>query len=77
MSRRWVVNASPLILLGKVGHITLFRDLSDELVIPEAVVREIGAKSEGERVLAEIASLSGVHVEAEIPISADLAAWSR
>lgn len=32
MSRVWVVNASPLILLGKIGHAALLRKLSDELL---------------------------------------------
>lgn len=76
MSRRWVVNASPLILLGKIGHIALLSELSDEVIIPESVVREIGAKPEGEGTLAAIASLSGARVEDDIPVPSDLAAWS-
>ena len=76
MSRRCVVNASPLILLGKIDQIVLLSELSDEVIIPEAVVREIGAKPEGEGTLAAIASLSCARVEAEAPVSADLAAWN-
>jgi predicted nucleic acid-binding protein len=76
MNRRWVVNASPLILLGKIGHVALLSDLSDDLIVPEAVVREIGAKQDGERVLVEIASLAGARVEAEIPVPSDVAAWN-
>lgn len=34
MTRWWVANASPLILLGKVGQIVLLRDLADELAAP-------------------------------------------
>jgi len=75
MSRRWVVNASPLILLGKIGHIALLSELSDQVIIPEAVVREIGAKPDGQGTLATIASLSNMRVEAEIPVSSDLATW--
>lgn len=44
MSRRWVVNASPLILLGKVGQVTLLNELSEELVVPEAVAREVAGR---------------------------------
>jgi hypothetical protein len=32
MIRVWVVNASPLILLGKIGRVALLSDLSDELI---------------------------------------------
>jgi len=41
VSRKWVVNASPLILLGKIGHLDLLRALSFELVIPSGVAREV------------------------------------
>ena len=41
MPRRWVVNASPLILLGKIDHISLLTLLTDELVIPRSVVDEL------------------------------------
>jgi predicted nucleic acid-binding protein len=37
----WVVNASPIIALAKVGHLQLLLDLSKELFVPEAVVAEI------------------------------------
>lgn len=41
MRRRWVVNASPLILLVKAGHERLLYELSSELVIPRGVATEI------------------------------------
>lgn len=43
MSERWVVNASPLIALSKVGHADWLAALSDELVVPQAVAAEIQA----------------------------------
>ncbi|MCP4358752.1 MAG: DUF3368 domain-containing protein [Chloroflexi bacterium] len=41
MSERWVVNASPLILLAKVNHLDLLDQLSPSFVVPNAVVTEI------------------------------------
>lgn len=41
MFEPWVVNASPLILLGKVKHLDLIAQLSKSFVIPEAVATEI------------------------------------
>lgn len=41
MSNRWVVNASPLILLAKIGRIDLLSNLTESFVIPAGVVREI------------------------------------
>jgi len=40
-SSRWVVDASPLIVLGKVGELHLLMELVDTLVVPLAVAREI------------------------------------
>jgi hypothetical protein len=37
----WVVNASPVIALAKVGQLHLLRDLCNELLTPDAVVSEI------------------------------------
>ena len=38
---RWVVNASPVILLGKAGVIHLLPELCAELVVPEGVLAEV------------------------------------
>ena len=42
--RRWVVNASPVILLGKVGHLGLLEALCAQLIVPAAVVTEVCAE---------------------------------
>ncbi|HEV2843792.1 MAG TPA: DUF3368 domain-containing protein [Thermoanaerobaculia bacterium] len=72
----WVVNASPLILLGKIGRVALLSDLSDELIVPAVVAREVGVKPEGERIVSEVASLPGVRFEGEIATSSEIAAWN-
>ena len=41
MSKRWVVNTSPLILLHKINYLSLLTELSEELVIPKAVIDEL------------------------------------
>ena len=43
MPDRWVVNASPLIVLAKINHQHLLSQLADEIVIPQAVFDEINA----------------------------------
>ena len=42
-SNLWVVNASPLILLAKIGRVGLLTQLSDRLVVPQAVWDEVMA----------------------------------
>ncbi|HYU36125.1 MAG TPA: DUF3368 domain-containing protein [Thermoanaerobaculia bacterium] len=76
MSRVWVVNASPLILLGKIGHVALLSELSDELIVPAVVAREVEAKPEGKRVVSEVASLPAVRFATEIATSSELAVWN-
>ncbi|MEI7894108.1 MAG: hypothetical protein WCI05_13530 [Myxococcales bacterium] len=41
MSEIWVVNASPLIVLAKVGRLDLLCDAGREIVVPGAVAREV------------------------------------
>lgn len=76
MSRVWVVNASPLILLGKIDRIDLLSELSDELIVPDVVVREVGAKPDGERIVSEIASLRGARFEGEVDAPSEIAVWN-
>jgi predicted nucleic acid-binding protein len=39
--RKWVINASPLIILGKVSEISLINKMCSDLVIPEGVAQEL------------------------------------
>ena len=43
MGNVWVVNASPLILLGKIGRIDLLLHLGTRIVVPEGVAVELRA----------------------------------
>jgi len=56
--RRWVVNASPLILIGKAGHLGLLVVLADEIEVPRAVIGEVGATSDGASTLRAIEALA-------------------
>lgn len=48
MPEVWVANASPVIVLAKVGHLHLLNDLADELLLPGAVVAEVLAGPESD-----------------------------
>jgi predicted nucleic acid-binding protein len=75
MISRWVVNSSPLILLGKIDRVELLVKLSKELVIPAAVEREVRAQPEGDGLLAHLVAFDTVAVAAETTIAANIGAW--
>ncbi len=41
MSERWILNASPLIVLARIGCEHLFSALAEQVVVPRAVAMEI------------------------------------
>jgi len=43
MSERWVLNASPLIVLARAGYEDLLLKLPEQVVVPKAVETEIQA----------------------------------
>jgi predicted nucleic acid-binding protein len=55
MSDLWVVNASPLIVFGKIGQLDLPTRLPNEIVVPQAVADEIvaGPESDAARLATE------------------------
>ncbi len=44
--RKVVVNTTPLIALSHVGQLSILKELYGEIIIPEAVYRELSVKSE-------------------------------
>jgi predicted nucleic acid-binding protein len=42
MPKKWVVNASPLIVLARINHLFLLHNLAEEIVVPAGVAKEIG-----------------------------------
>jgi predicted nucleic acid-binding protein len=41
MAKKWVVNASPLIVLARINHLFLFPQIAEEIVVPAGVAKEI------------------------------------
>ena len=76
MPRRWVVNASPLILLGKAEVIHLLPRLTGELVVPAGVVEEIqrGRLADAGRLW--LSTEGSKFVRPNLPTPAVFADWS-
>jgi len=74
MPEQWVVNASPLIVLGKAGQLDLLTKLPQRMVVPAAVVAEILAGPEGDA--ARLAVQAKMFTKVNTPtIPQELAAW--
>jgi predicted nucleic acid-binding protein len=43
----WVVNASPLIFLGRLDKFEFLLALADEVIVPDAVFKEVSARDSG------------------------------
>jgi hypothetical protein len=41
VGRKWVLKASPLIILGKISALSLLEKIPSDLVIPEGVAKEL------------------------------------
>lgn len=74
VSDRWVVNASPLIVFGKIGQLELLTHLPSEIVVPHAVANEIlaGPENDAARLAIEAEIFQLVDVQEPTP---ELAAW--
>lgn len=74
MSDYWVVNASPLIVLGKTGQLELLRNLSSKIIVPNAVADEIKAGPENDpaRIAIENGAFQLIATREPTP---ELAAW--
>lgn len=75
MRRQWVLDASPLILLGAVQQLRLLEGLADTLLIPEGVAQEVRAKPEGERMLAKFLAGPKVRTIAVALVPPEVEVW--
>jgi hypothetical protein len=71
----WVVNASPIILLAKVGLVDLLRQIGTTVVIPEAAVLEIQRRGMADPAVQALAQAKWLASVDPGPIPATVAAF--
>lgn len=74
-SLRWVVNASPLILLGEIEHLYLIESLCESLVIPAAVADEISAGLKEDAAQRWLTTDGQGYICHDEPIDSSVAGW--
>ena len=75
MNLSWVVNASPLILLAKIGRVDLLLGLTGKLVIPASVASEIQGGPSGDPAREWLHGAGAQWVRADVPLDPAIAAW--
>ena len=74
--RRWVINASPLILLGKVEKLDLLPRMISRLLIPPAVVEEIRQGSRNDPARNWLSRATPFFMTDHPPLHPTVAAWN-
>ena len=70
----WVINASPLILLGKLSQLELVERLSHRLIVPQSVLDEIAAGAQDRSTQATL-NWAQPHVQPDIPVPVSILNW--
>ena len=71
----WVVDASPLIVLGKAGQLELLAKLAGTLVVPMAVYREVTVRKEEALLMAFLEQHGQLHIEVDGELRPEVLAW--
>ena len=75
MSRRWVANASPVIVLPKIGRIDLLTALCDELAVPAGAAEEVLRGDEDDPSVRWMRDEGQRLIVRDAPLTPDVGAW--
>jgi predicted nucleic acid-binding protein len=75
VNAKWVVNASPLILLAKVHRLGLLVELAQTVVIPESVAAEIKAGPDNDPARGWLAREGVEFIRPDLVLAPSIAAW--
>jgi predicted nucleic acid-binding protein len=75
VSRKWVVNASPVILLAKAGAIDLLSQLPQELVVPASVATELSHGPSADPARTWLEGPGRQFVRPDLAVTTEIAAW--
>ena len=76
MTNLWVVDSSPLIVLGKAGQLELLAKLAEKLVVPAAVIREVTVRREEALLMEFLETLSPLQIEPNCEVCPEVLAWA-
>lgn len=76
MTRRFAVNSSPLILLGRISRLDLLPALAEQVVVPRAVVDELAAKEDKDWLAHTVATHPGLAIVESPTVPEDIRRWN-
>ena len=71
----WVVNSSPLIVLGKAGCVDLLPRLAGVLIVPATVVREVTVRKEEAALMAFLETSDTLRIQPDGELRPEILAW--
>lgn len=71
----WIINASPLILLGKLERTDLLEKLAQQVIVPQAVFREVVAGAAGDAAMEAALGWAAPRVLDDIVVPPTISAW--
>ncbi len=71
----WVVNSSPLIVLGKAGLLELLAELAGSLIVPMAVFHEVTVRKAEASLMAFLEHSSRVQIKPNVEHRPEILAW--
>jgi predicted nucleic acid-binding protein len=74
-SRPWVVNASPLIVLGKIGRLDLLEVLTASIAVPHSVISEISAGTGADPATTATPRWARIRAVSDVPLSSSVDHW--
>ncbi|MFO1434647.1 MAG: DUF3368 domain-containing protein [Candidatus Competibacteraceae bacterium] len=75
MSSPWVINASPLIILARIGQLNLLERLSMNVTVPDAVIKEVQAGLSIDSSTTAAIEWAKQRWLADLPIPENIAIW--
>ena len=73
----WVINASPPILLGKLGRTDLLEQLAKQIMVPQAVLREVASGRAADAGMGDTLAWARNRVVEDIFVPISISGWRR
>jgi predicted nucleic acid-binding protein len=74
--RRFAVNSSPLILLGRISRLDLLPALAEKVAVPQAVLRELAVKQGRDWIALTVSSHPGLEIVDDVPMPSEVQKWN-